>query len=88
LLFLLGVGNGYLTIVLFTWLQQRTPQDLMGRMMSLLLFANMGLLPLSQALAGTALNWSLTGLFLGAGSLVMVAAALLSLSRELREARF
>jgi hypothetical protein len=88
LLFALGTGNGYLTIALVTWLQQRTPQDLLGRMMSLLLFANMGVVPLSQALAGIALGWSLTGLFLGAGTLVLVVAALLSLSRELREVRF
>src|SRR4029078_612333 len=35
----MGVTNGYTTITLFTWLQKRIPQELMGRVMSLLIFS-------------------------------------------------
>jgi hypothetical protein len=87
MLFSLGVGTGYLSIALVTWLQKRAPEEMMGRMMSLVLFANMGLVPFSQALAGTAIGWSLSGLLICAGALVVAVALLLSLSNELREAR-
>jgi MFS family permease len=80
----LGVGNGYLALLLITWIQKHTPDTLLGRMMSLLLLANTGLIPLSQALAGALIGWSLSGLLLAAGALMLLVAALLSLSPALR----
>ncbi|HEY3345777.1 MAG TPA: MFS transporter [Anaerolineaceae bacterium] len=72
MLLFLGVGNGYLAVTLITLLQRRTPARLMGRMMSLVMVANMGLVPVSQALAGALSRWSLTGLF-EIGGVLMVA---------------
>ena len=80
----LGLGNGYMGITLITWVQKGTADAMLGRMMSLVLFANVGLIPLSQALAGALVGWNLTGLFLIAGALVLVVAALLPLSSEIR----
>jgi MFS family permease len=68
----LGVGNGYIAIVLFTWMQTRTPKAMLGRMMSLLMFSNIGLVPVAQALSGAVIKWNLTGLFAGAGALVLL----------------
>jgi MFS family permease len=65
LLLALGLGNGFLTVVLITWLQGRTPADMIGRMMSLMMLASTGLVPLSQAVAGAVSRWSLTWLFTG-----------------------
>ena len=31
LILFLGVGNGYLGLVIFTWIQQRTPREMLGR---------------------------------------------------------
>jgi hypothetical protein len=73
-----------LALVLITWIQKHTPDALLGRMMSLLLLANTGLIPLSQALAGALIGWSLSGLFLAAGALMLLVAALLFLSPELQ----
>ena len=73
LMFLLGIGNGYLSIVLITGIQRRTPKELMGRLMSLMLLANIGLMPLSQTIAGALSRWNLTGLLaLSGGSILLL----------------
>jgi hypothetical protein len=59
----------------FTWVQARTPQRLMGRMMSFIIFASVGLVPVSQALSGAVASWSLTALFVGAAALLTLVVA-------------
>jgi hypothetical protein len=59
----IGLGSGYQMITFFTALQRRVPKHLLGRLMSLVLLFNIGLTPVSQALAGLAIKWSLAGLF-------------------------
>jgi MFS family permease len=71
----LGLGNGYLAINLFTWIQARTPHDMLGRTMSLVTFASLGLVSISQAAAGAVARWNLDALFLFSGGLVLVAIA-------------
>jgi MFS family permease len=72
LMLMLGVGNGYLAITLFTWMQLRTPKAMLGRMMSILMLSNTGLVPVSQAVSGAVSKWSLTMLFVGAGVLILL----------------
>ncbi len=72
LMFALGLGNGYISIILVTFLQRRTPAQMLGRMMSLFMLANIGLGPVSQAAAGTVSKWSLEALFIGAGACILV----------------
>ena len=72
LLFLLGLGNGFWAVFLMTWIQTRTPQEMMGRMMALLMFASTGLVPISQAIAGVLSKWNLTMLFVIPGLLVLL----------------
>jgi MFS family permease len=72
LMLLLGLGNGYMTIMLFTWIQTRTPRTMLGRMMSVVTLASAGLVPISQAIAGTLGAWNLTVLFVLAGGLIGV----------------
>jgi MFS family permease len=69
-LFVLGVMNGYLTILLITGLQRNTPQEMLGRLMSMVLLGNLAFMPLSQVMAGVILRWSVPGLFLLAGGLL------------------
>jgi len=76
---LLGAIAGYQRMMLFTWLQKRIPQELMGRVMSLLFFCSIGLAPVSNALAGAILEIDLNGLFIGSGVL-MAAVTLLSIA--------
>jgi MFS family permease len=67
---MMGTVNGYINVLFITWLQGRTPQTMLGRMMSVLMFAGVGLNPVSTALAGALLDVNATALFLVTGSLL------------------
>ncbi|HTX91422.1 MAG TPA: MFS transporter [Anaerolineales bacterium] len=84
LMLLLGLGNGYISITLFTWMQVRTPREMLGRMMSMMMLSNTGLVPISQALSGAISRWSLTALFAGAGALILLVAFLTAFQPELK----
>ena len=84
LLFVMGVGNGYLSIFLISWLQKRTRTDMLGRVMSLVMLSNLGLAPLSQALAGGIIKLSFVGLFVGCGVLIVLVAAWTGTKPEIR----
>lgn len=71
LLAALGGGNGYLAIVLFTWVQGRTPPELLGRTVSIVTFAGIGLVSVSQAAAGAVARWDLDVLFAVSGAFVL-----------------
>ena len=72
LLSMLGLGNGYIAIIMFTWMQARTPKEMLGRIMSIVMFSNTGLVPVSQAISGFVSKWDLTLLFASAGALVVL----------------
>jgi len=84
LMLFLGIGNGYIGLILFTWIQQRTPKDMLGRMMSLVMLSNIGLTPLSQAVTGAISKWTLTGLFVASGSLIVCLALWIAAQPALR----
>jgi hypothetical protein len=66
----MGISDGYVIILFMTWLQTRTPAAMLGRMMGVLMFAAVGLAPISTALAGLVVQISPTLLLVGAGSLL------------------
>jgi MFS family permease len=72
LLLLIGLGNGFIAILLMTWMQTRTPREMLGRMMALLMLSSTGLMPISQAIAGALSKWNLTMLFAIPGMLVLL----------------
>jgi len=74
LMLLLGAGNGYVAILMFTWMQTNTPKDMLGRMMSMVMLAGNGLVPISQAISGAVIKWNLEALFVSAGALIMLVA--------------
>jgi MFS family permease len=80
----LGVGNGFFSITLITLLQQRTPGAMMGRIMSLIMFSSVGLVPVSQALSGLIIKFSLEGLFIGAGMLMVGMAGWIAINPDAR----
>jgi MFS family permease len=84
ILLIVGLGNGVLAITLMTFLQRKTPKEMLGRVMSLVLLAGVGLVPISQALTGALIKLSLTGLFVGAGILMLIVALWLALQPIMR----
>jgi MFS family permease len=84
LMLMLGLGNGYIAILLFTWIQLRTPKAMLGRMMSIMMLSNTGLVPISQAISGAVSKWSLTMLFAGAGVLILLVTLFTAFQPELK----
>lgn len=84
-LVLLGAIAAFLNIQLISWFQQRVDRALMGRVMSVLMFSSMGLLPFSLAVAGVALKASITGTFLCAGAMVLLVILFAASHRAVRE---
>jgi hypothetical protein len=84
-LFVMSASAGFLNVHLLAWFQQRVDRALLGRVMSVLMFASLGLMPLSLAATGVAVQWNLRGTFAGAGALVLVVAFIAALQRPVRE---
>jgi MFS family permease len=83
LLLLLGLGNGYSAVLSITWIQTRTPKEMLGRMMALLMLSSTGLFPISQALAGALSKWNLTVSFALPGVLVLLMTIWITFQPEL-----
>ncbi|MGH2448006.1 MAG: MFS transporter [Chloroflexota bacterium] len=82
---LMGTGTGLINVLMVPWLQARTDPAMLGRVMSLIMFASMGLGPLSLIVAGGVVTLTLTGLLLGAGVMVIIGAIYAGSSKALRE---
>jgi MFS family permease len=81
---LAGLTDGYLVILIISWLQIRIPAEVMGRVMSVLMFCLNGVVPVSAAAAGWVIQYSLVGVFQGAGTILIALTLLGALSPTLR----
>jgi MFS family permease len=70
-LLVMGTAAGAFNVLLLTWLQERTPPALLGRLMSFAELAEVITTPLSYLLAGLLLDLSVTGLFVGAAAVLL-----------------
>ena len=84
MLFLLGLGNGFIAVLLMTWMQTRTPREMLGRMMALLMLSSTGLMPISQAISGVISKWNLTMLFAIPGGLVLLLTIWMAIHPDLK----
>ena len=84
-LFLMSGTAAFLNVQLIAWFQQRVERAMMGRVMSALMFASIGLMPFSLAAAGVAVKWSLQGTFIIAGVMVLLVTLLAAAHRPVRE---
>ena len=82
---IIGSILGYTNVSFLTWLQRRVPKALMGRVMSLLMFSSIALVPISMAIAGALVEFSLAGLFIVAGVGMALITLLALLSRSVRQ---
>jgi MFS family permease len=81
----IGVLGGFVQVAVFTWIQQRVPRAMLGRMMSIFMFVFMGLAPLTAVVAGwLATIVALGTLFAGAGATLLGAALLAWLLTPMR----
>lgn len=82
---LMSGAAAFLNIQLISWFQQRVKRALLGRVMSVLMFASVGLIPLSLAITGVALKARVPGTFLSAGAMVLLVTLLAALQRAVYE---
>lgn len=82
---IMGIGSGYLGVVLISWLQERVEPALRGRVMSLVMFCVVALDPVSYALAGFLVGTDLALVFVAAGVLLIATALLGTASRVVRD---
>ncbi len=80
-----GVVGGYNNITLLSWCQARVEPAFMGRVMSVLMFGWVGLMPVSYPVAGALAEWSLSGMFLVSGLAAFAVCVGGTASRALRE---
>jgi hypothetical protein len=81
---LLGTLDGYINIFFVTWVQSRAPRAFTGRLMSLLMFSSIGLLPVSMALSGAASRVDVTLLLTVSGGIVALLGILMTLNPTVR----
>ena len=79
-----AIGNGIANVMLIAWFQGETRPDMLGRVMSLTMFASAGLQPVSLALAGWLVDMSYSFMFAGAGGLIVLAGFYLAANRTVR----
>ncbi len=84
LLAVIGLGSGFIGVVFIAWLGSVTPPDMLGRIMSLAMFASIGLTPISYLLAGLIAASHPTLMFVGAGALVLVIVAVATADPAMR----
>jgi predicted MFS family arabinose efflux permease len=81
-----GIANGLLNVLFFTVTQQLTPGHLLGRVMSVLMLANLGVYPLSVALGGlVTTHFGPAVLFVATGGLMLLASLSGWLEPEMRQ---
>jgi len=84
LLFVMGCFSGFINVQIQAWLQQRVERPLLGRVSSVVMLSSFGLMPLSMAVAGVAVEWSAAWMFAVGGVVVTLVAAFGTFQREVR----
>ena len=82
---LMGVGAGFVNVQIVSWMQARAERQVLGRVMSVVMFSAVGLLPMSLLVAGAVAQKHLGMLFLGAGALMLAVGAVAGLTSGVRE---
>ncbi|GAA2462899.1 MFS transporter [Streptomyces mauvecolor] len=84
---LIGLGSGFLGVVVVATLQEQVPERLLGRVLSLVVLATVAFDPFSYVVAGVLLPYGTTTLFLVCGSAVLACAVLVAASPAVRSLR-
>jgi len=84
-LLIMGAAAGMVNIQIGAWIMQRIDLAVRGRVASVLMLASYGITPISLAVAGFLVAWSLKLMFLLAGGLMVLAAAGAAFQKQVRE---
>ena len=81
---ILGGCSSFFLLVGTTWIQKKTPPEVLGRVMGVGLLSSVGVAPFSYALAGVLANINLWALYGGSGLAMLVVSAVLAVSPAIR----
>ncbi|MHB8404904.1 MAG: MFS transporter [Gammaproteobacteria bacterium] len=84
-LFLMGATAGLVNVHIGAWIMQRIEVSVRGRVSSVLMLSSVGLAPVSLAVTGLLVAWSLKGMFLVAGAAMLLVATGAALRKSVRE---
>ena len=84
-LLVMGAAAGMVNIHIGAWIMQRIDVAVRGRVASVLMLGSFGIMPVSLAVAGFLVAWSLRFLFLLSGGLMVLAAAGTALQKPVRK---
>jgi MFS family permease len=84
-LLIMGAASGVVNIHIGAWIMQRIDVAVRGRVASVLMLASFGITPISLAVAGFLVAWSLKIMFALAGGIMLLAAAGAALQKPVRE---
>ena len=83
-LLLLGSSAGVANVHIAAWIQQRIDATVRGRVFSVLMLGNFGLIPVSLAVAGLLIAWNLKLMFLIAGVSMLLVTAFGASQKQVR----
>jgi len=83
-LLLLGSSAGVANVHIAAWIQQRIDATVRGRVFSVLMLGNFGLISVSLAVAGLLIAWSLKLMFLTAGVSMLLITAFGASQKQVR----
>jgi len=84
-LLVMGAAAGMTNVHVGAWAMQRIDTAVRGRVASVLMLASVGLTPISLAVAGLLIAWSLKFMFLLASGVLLLAAAGAAVQKQVRE---
>jgi MFS family permease len=86
LLAVMGLGVGFVNVQFSAWIQMRVEPALMGRVMSVVMFSAVGMIPFSYWITGVLADWRLAAAFIAPGALLAATSCFQALtSRAARE---
>lgn len=80
----MGFVGGYAEVNLAAWFQGHVSPGLLGRVMSVMMFSAVGLIPVSLFVAGALTQISIAAMFLASGVTILLVAALAALNTNVR----
>jgi len=83
-LVIMGLANGFWSVLGIAWVQKIVPDEFRGRAMSVVMLASAGIVPFSYALAGWLADVNLTVMFIIAGVLILLTVIFAGRNRALR----
>lgn len=85
ILLLMALCAGLANVHLASWIQQRVEAAVRGRVMSVLMLVNFGLIPVSLGVAGLLVAWNLKWMFILAGMSMLLVTAFGAMQKQVRE---